>query len=177
MKRATISQWLNLLAPGAGVALLGPVWLGVAVGLIFIVLLNAAIVAIGWVPDEIGLRARKLLVLGAAIAYILAQLAMSRAARRYEHTTAAALRREALQAALEALAGGNGEAALLALQPLRSADPDDLHIALRVAQALSAGNSPDAAVAWEHLRRLDRHHIYRDFAPAAQGRDQRQSLP
>lgn len=167
MKLATFSQWLNLFAPGAGVVLLGPAWLGIVLGTAFIVLINAAIVAVGLIPDEIGLRSRKLLVLAAATAYILAQLAMSRAVRRHEHAAAETRRRAALQSALAALAVGDGAAALAALRPLSSANApaEDLHVALRVAQALSAGNSPDAPAAWEHLRRLDRHHIYRDVLP------------
>jgi hypothetical protein len=63
----------------------------------------------------------------------------------------------------EALAAGNHDAAWAALEPLRGAAGEDLHVAVRVAQVLAMrGETLQALAAWERVARLDRHRVYRD---------------
>lgn len=163
MSLPTLAQWLNLLVPGAGVVLIGRAWLGLLIGIVFAVLFNGAIVAVGLIPDEVGLTARRLLVLGAAASYILAQFVMTRVVRRHRQAIEASTRFTALRQAQQALVAGDAAGAWAALGPLLPLAETDLHVAYRVAQALSAsGDAAAAAAAWEHLRALDRHHVYRN---------------
>jgi hypothetical protein len=58
------------------------------------------------------------------------------------------------------IARGEPRSAIVRLETLANDNPRDLHIAVRLAEALTAANDPRAEAAWRRVHALDRHHIY-----------------
>ncbi len=160
MRRA--AGWINLLVPGAGLVLLGHVAAGLILGLIFTSLANFLLAAILLFPDDVSELWRAAAGGGLVLVYVLAQLGQAQVLRAGAVGVAEQRRREALQSAKERLERGEAQWALQALSPLRETAAGDLLLAVRWAQALSAaGQIEEALAAWEVVRKLDRHHIYR----------------
>ena len=154
---------LNLLIPGVGIILLGRVAIGLLVGLIFVLCVNYALWATLLIPDEFPSWARGLGIGLAGGTYVGAQLRLAQTVRSRDRQRRAALRRQALNAAREALRLGDSAAALEALGPVRAHAEHDLLIAYRLAQLYTgAGDVAQALAAWQRVRALDRHRIYRD---------------
>lgn len=165
------SAWAwNLLVPGGGLILAGRLWLGVAVGLLFALAANLAVLAALVVPDDVPGWLRIGLLAGSGAIYVLAQWLLAQRLRGQQRSAAVAARRHALAAAVAALERGDPERALAALEPLRSAAERDLLVAYRWAQVLTAARDvPAARAAWQRVAALDRHRIYRaQIATAAQ---------
>lgn len=153
----------NLLVPGLGWILLDQTALGVAIAVAFAMLANAAVTAEGLFPDEFSAPLRALLLGAAALTYGWSQWAMQKAVRRAARERAARLRRTALREYEAALRAGDGHAALESLRRLVREASADLSIAVRMAEAWSLIGDADASRrAWEHVRRIDRHHVYRE---------------
>lgn len=159
----------NLVLPGAGLILLGDVWLGFVVGVLFLAGANLAIAATLLIPDEFTPTWRGLCIGLACGAYFGAQVRLTGAVRRHGRQQVDAHRRAVLQAAVTALEADAPEQALSEIEALGDARNRDLVVAYRYAQALTASGKVDRArTAWETVRKLDRHHLYRTFIRRAE---------
>jgi hypothetical protein len=159
----SLHLYLNLVAPGAGLALLGRTGLGLLVGVAFSVAMNLAIIATLIVPDDFSAAARFACLAAAVVAYAAGQILMWRAIDAARAAWAQQRRREVLGRVQAALLEGSAEEAWRALAPLLERAESDLHIAYRVAQVLShRGTVGEAESAWARVQRLDAHGIYRE---------------
>ena len=167
--RSAVRAWgLNLFVPGAGLILSGRLWLGVAVGLLFALAANLAVLSALVVPDDVPGWVRIGLLTGSGAIYVLAQWLLAQRLRGHQRGAADAARRRALAAVVMALDRGEPERALAALEPLRPLAECDLVIAYRWAQVLTvARDVPAARDAWQRVAALDRHRIYRAHMAAA----------
>lgn len=161
-RRARWAPWINLLLPGGGLILAGAVWSGLLIGVLFAACANLALAAVLLFPDEFSRTVQTLVIGLAAGSYVGAQLRLSRQVRERRAQSAAALRRRLLGEAREHLARGERAQALAAIAPLAELARRDLLVAYRFAQVLTAvGDVQAARAAWEQVRTLDRHGIYR----------------
>lgn len=159
---------LNTLVPGAGVISLGETLNGLLLGLSFTLLCNWWIWATWILPDEFAPGARILLGACTALIYLAVQLAAARVLRRNAAGRATEARRRALSTSKRLLAQDDPRGAWTALLPVVHHADHDVLIAYRAAQVLTAaGDATRARRAWERVRALDRHHVYR--AQIAQG--------
>lgn len=162
-RAVNVAAALNLLVPGAGLVLVGAVWNGLILGLIFTALANFVLWSLLIAPDDFSAHVRGLAagVLGGA--YLAAQIRLARIVRDREQRERTAARRQALWAAREHLAGGAYAQALAALEAVRPLADKDVLVAYRFAQAYTGLGDADAAQqAWDRLQALDRHHVYRE---------------
>jgi hypothetical protein len=160
--------WWNLLVPGAGLVLVGAGWNGVLWGLLFVLLVNAAIAATLLFPDDVSGLTRVACWLAAAGVYCVAQAHFLVAARRARAQQTASQRREVLSEVRRLLAEGRAEEALAAMGALHAERTRDLLVAYLVAQIHTLrGVREEAIQAWRDLRRLDRHRVYREQVDAA----------
>lgn len=162
---ATAATWLNLVLPGGGLVLLGEIGGGLLVGLLFTACTGFALLSTLLFPDD---YPRAVTVLGIGLAagsYVGAQVRLSQALRRQAAAQAARRRASQLRLACECLQRGDPAGALAALEPLVDSARTDLLVAYRLAQALSAaGDDAGAAAAWEQVRALDRHGLFKRMA-------------
>jgi hypothetical protein len=159
----SMASWLNLLVPGAGLVLLGRIWLGLALGLLFLITVNFVIASLFLAPEAAPSPWRELGILAAALVYISAQGWQAQRVRTGLAASAERTRRESLSRAIALLEGGDAAAAHEALRPLLPQAEGDLAIAYHFAEIVSAQGAGDAArAAWARVRKLDRHHIYRE---------------
>src|SRR5262245_3235280 len=156
---------INLVIPGAGLVLAGRPLAGFGTGLSFAATLNAALALGLLIPDDFP-RTAVWCATAAALFYIVAQFLLLRADARDQASGARNERREALSALVSALREGRSDdAAAARLQPLAECD---LHVAYRLAQSATLRADADGALAaWERVRQLDPHHIYRGEMLAA----------
>jgi len=158
---ARIARVVNLLVPGAGIILVGREALGVLVALLFTAAANAALAANLLFPAEWSPGWRAISTGVALGTYLGAQVRFAQTLRDQRRRASAAHRNAALRAARAALLAGRVEEAWRLLQPLAPQAEDDLLLAYRLAQVLSArGDRQAARAAWQRVRRLDRHRIY-----------------
>jgi len=159
------SRWLrmlNLLWPGAGLSVAGHTGLGLLLGLLFAVCADFAILTILIVPDDFSRTAQTAAIGLAAATYVGAQIGWRHGLRAARAHGADADRRRILEQTQQALARGDAAQALAAIQPLADRMAQDLLVAYRLAQALSPiGDAPRARIAWQRVRQLDRHGLYR----------------
>ncbi len=155
--------WVNLVLPGAGLVLCGAIASGLMVGLLVAAGANLALAALLLFPDDFS-RTVQAVIIGLAVgSYFGAQLRLSQTQRQIRAQAAGEARRRTLRRTSELLANGEPAAALEALRPLADRAHDDLLVAYRMAQTLTvAGDVLAARVAWQRVRQLDRHGIYRD---------------
>ncbi len=165
------ARLLNLIAPGAGLILVGSTGLGVGIAIAFAILANLALVADFIAPDEFGTTTRAWLNGLALGVYFGSQVRLAGEIRRRHQAMQDRERRRILREANELLLAGDAEAAWETLLPVADQAEHDLVVAVRVAQVLLAKGDPGAPGAWALVRRLDRHQIYR-----AQVRDAEQRL-
>jgi hypothetical protein len=153
---------VNLILPGGGMILIGAVWRGLLVGMLFAACANFAVVATLLFPDEYS-RLTRLFGIGLAVGgYLGAQVRFAQTVRGLRQQGLDDLRRRCLRQARELLLRGSSVRALEQIQPLAELVPDDLHVAYRLAQALTAtGDVAAARAAWRRLGELDRHGVYR----------------
>ena len=160
------AAWVNLLLPGGGLILLGAVGSGLLAGLLFIACANFALLAVLLFPDDFSGTTQALGIGLAAGAYVGAQVRVMAQVRRLRAEGTAARRRRALWAARDCLARGEAARAVEALRPLVEEDAQDLLVSYQWAQALTAaGEVTRARDAWQQVRRLDRHGIYKQHIP------------
>lgn len=169
-RTATLAAIANLLVPGAGVILLGHVLTGLAIGLAFAVLANLTVCAVLLFPDDFSATAAALIVGLTGAAYVGAQVRMDMIYRALRHRHRLEVRREALAAAYERMQSGDYAAALEEIRRLEHALEGDILIAYRTAQILTQLGDPGAAAAWQRVRQLDPHHVFRDERVAATAR-------
>lgn len=175
-RRYAIDRWLNRLAPGAGLALLGYGATGVTLCAGFAVACHLTLSL--WLGPGGG---RASLAAGAipltAVAFwLLSQRMFESAVREQRAADRSTNRRNALAAARQELRRGDGPAARRALEPLLNDLDSDLSIAVHYARALSLCDPSEAAgAAWNRVRRLDRHRIYADLTDEAAGVRTRQN--
>jgi len=153
---------VNLLVPGSGLILHGDVLTGLVFCLLLTIVANLYLA--GWllIPDEVPPRWRLTALIVAAGTYALAQLRCAHRLRRERRHRELLQRREVLAAVQRLLIQDQPARAWELLQPLAGLAEDDLLVAWRVAQVLTAKRDVEAALAaWQRLRRLDRHHLYR----------------
>ncbi len=156
------APWLNLLLPGGGLILLGSTLSGLVRGLVVAGLANLALIAILMFPDEFSTTMRALLAAFASGGYVGTQLRLARKMRDDREREAAEERHRQLADAQRLLAAGDIAGALEMLDPLVDLARSDLLVAYRLAQAITAaGDTATARIAWQQVRRLDRHGIYR----------------
>jgi hypothetical protein len=164
---AQLVRWaprLNLLLPGGGQILLGFHVSGLLRGVLFTVAANYCVYAVFIVPDLYSRTVQALLIGLVAGAYVGAQLRMAGNLRELRERERVADRDTRLRVAQAALAEGEVAAARKALAPLAPSETDDLLVAVRWAQALTAAGDAGAAdAAWQRVRELDRHGIYRTY--------------
>lgn len=151
----------NVLVPGGGLVLLGHTIWGWVLGVSFAVCANLALAGRLLFPDEVPLAIQNGSILAAAGAYIVAQGVCTRALAWTDASTREVTRRATLARIIAAIQAADAEAAWQALQPLMHEVDRDLLIAYRVAQVLELRADAAARAAWERVRRLDRHRIYR----------------
>lgn len=162
-REQSAAWWVNLLIPGGGLITIGRVWLGLIIALLFALLANCALAFSLLFPDDVPAWAGGLATGLAGGTYLGAQLRFAQTVRSRRRETATAHRRQALQAARACLAAGQYGQAWEAIRPLAAQADRDLLVAYRVAQVLTAKRDVNAALdAWHLVRRLDRHHIYRE---------------
>jgi hypothetical protein len=152
----------NLVLPGAGLVLLGHVAAGLLYGSMFVACANFALVAVLLVPDDISGTWQALGIGLAGGAYVGTQVRLAQTVRGAQQAAAQRRRAEWLRNAQLALAQGAVAEARAALTPLIEEAEDDLLVALRWAQLVTAeGDSSAARDAWRRVRRLDPHGVYR----------------
>jgi hypothetical protein len=157
---------VNLLLPGGGLILLGAVGSGLLAGTLFIACANFALAAVLLFPDDFSDTTQALGIGLAAGAYVGAQVRVTTQVRRLRAEGTAARRRRALWAARDCLARGDAAAAVDVLRPLVEAEAQDLLVTYQWAQSLTAaGDATRARDAWQQVRRLDRHGIYKQHIP------------
>ncbi len=162
---------LNLVAPGAGLTLIGALGWGIGLAVLFGLAANAAIAATWLFPDEVPPVWAAAFFGLAAASYMTAQVRLGQILRERRAASARALRRDRLAAVQDHLSQGAAEQAWERLQPLRAQAPDDLLVALLTAETLtSRGAGEEAARAWDRLAALDRHHLYREQIRAGRAR-------
>jgi len=156
------APWVNLLLPGGGMILIGSVASGLLGGLVFAACANLALLAVLLFPDDFSGTTQALAIGLAAGAYVGAQVRFAGCARKLREQTAASFRRRLLWQSQELLAHGEAAHAVEVLRPLADQACGDLLVAYRLAQALTAaGDVPAARAAWQQVRQLDRHGLYR----------------
>ena len=169
VRRTGPAAAFNLIVPGAGIIALGSPWVGFAVGLLFTFCANFAIWAALVIPDEFTPWVRGLAIGFAGGTYVGAQLRFAQTVRNLHRRAAARQRDTALRVVRECLLRDDYAAALQALTPVRECAPRDLLVARRLAQVLTGLNEVNEALAaWQQVRALDRHRIYRDETRAAE---------
>ena len=162
-REQSAAWWINLLIPGGGLMMIGRVWLGLIIALLFALLANCALAFSLLFPDDVPSWAGGLTTGLAGGTYLGAQLRFAQTVRSRHREAATAHRRQALEAARACLAAGQYGQAWEAIRPLAAQADRDLLVAYRVAQVLTAKQDVNAALdAWHLVRRLDRHHIYRE---------------
>ena len=158
----TIGRLANLVIPGGGLILIGSETVGVVIALLFTGAANLTIAASFVFPDDFSSTWRGLGMGVAAVTYLGAQFRYAQTVRDRHDQAVRKRRGAALGAARAALNGGHLDQAWLALEPLVEQAEQDLVLAYRIAQVLTArGDRAAAAAAWRRVRRLDRHRIYR----------------
>jgi len=151
----------NLLVPGAGLILTGKAIAGLALGLAFTAAINALLITTLLFPDDYSTGARQAVAALTGVAYAAAQLLFAHELRSSGARLRRGQRDACLRAARASLARRAYDEALRAIQPVAALAKRDLLVAYRLAQILSALERADAAaLAWELVRRLDRHRIY-----------------
>ena len=166
------AAWVNLLLPGSGLILLGAVASGLLAGLLFVACANFAIAAVLLFPDDFSGTAQALGIGLAGGAYVGSQVRVMAQVRRLRVEATAARRRRALWAAKDCLARGEAARAIEALRPLVEADAQDLLVSYQWAQALTAvGEVTRARDAWQQVKRLDQHGIYKRHIPEPELRE------
>jgi hypothetical protein len=157
------AAWLNLVLPGGGLVLIGAVWSGMLAGLAFAACANFTLGSILLFPDDFS---RGTLALGIGLtagSYLGTQWRLARIVRERAEQAAASRRRQVLADAERLLRRGEAGQAAEELAGLGPSCAGDLAVAYRLAQALTAaGNTEGALGAWEAVRRLDKHGIYRE---------------
>jgi len=156
------APWVNLILPGAGLILVDSLLAGVVVGLLFTACANLALVELLLFPDEWS-RELKLLTVGVTVGtYFGAQLRLVVTMKTGRERSRTAHRRARLWEARALTEQGEHIRACEVLNDLCSENPDDLLVNYRLAQSLTdAGEVPAAREAWQRVRSLDRHGIYR----------------
>ena len=150
------TRWINLIIPGGGMILLGYEVLGLLVALLFTVAGSFALLATLLVPDDVSPTMRGLSIGIALGTYIGAQIRHAQTMRDRTEKELDALRRTTLQEVRRALLENQPEIAWERLQPIMLRVEEDLAIAYRAAQVLTARGDGYAAVsAWRRVKRLD----------------------
>ncbi len=151
--------------------LIGSVASGLVGGGLFAACANFAVLAVLLFPDDFSGTVPALAIGLAAGAYVGAQVRFMGRVRELRAQAAASLRRQLLWQSQELLARGEAARAVELLQPLAAQAPDDLLVAYRLAQALTAaGGAAAARAAWRHVRQLDRHALYKQQIRAHEDR-------
>jgi hypothetical protein len=162
-REQSAARWVNLLIPGGGLMMIGRVWFGLVIALLFTLCANCALAFSLLFPDDVPSWAGGLATGLAGGTYLGAQLRFAQTVRSRRHGAANTRRRQALEATRACLAAGRYDQAWEAIRPLAAQAERDLLVAYRVAQVLTAKQDVDAALgAWQLVRRLDRHHVYRE---------------
>ena len=162
-REQSTAWWVNLLIPGGGLVMIGRVWFGLVIVLLFTLLANCALAFSLLFPDDVPRWAGGLATGLAGGTYLGAQLRFAQTVRSRYQAAMTARRRQALEAVRTCLAAGQYDQAWDAIRPLAAQADRDLLVAYRLAQVLTAKQDVDAARnAWQLVRALDRHHIYRE---------------
>lgn len=165
----TIGRVVNLVIPGGGLILIGCETLGLLVAILFTA--STCYVITAWLlfPDDTT-GAWRNLILGIALGtYVGSQIRYAQTVRHQRHLISESLRRAALRDCQTALRDGRFEAAWSAIEPVAELAETDLAVAYRLAQVHAArGDRVEARRAWEWLRILDRHGVYRVETVAAE---------
>jgi hypothetical protein len=163
--RSAAERWapaVNLIVPGGGLILLGAVASGLVGGLLLAVCANFAVLAVFIIPDDFSHTAQMLIIGLTGGTYVGLQVRLAGRLRECQAQSAANHRRRILWQSQQALESGDAAGAVAQLGPLLRAAPEDLLVAYRLAQALTAaGNEAAAQHAWQRLRQLDRHGLYK----------------
>ena len=160
---------VNLLLPGGGLILLGALWSGLLGGLLWTACANFAVLAVLLFPDDFSPTTQALGIGLAAGAYVGAQWRLVAQVCDLRAQASAARRRRTLWQARDCLARGEAARAVETLRPLADEAAHDLLVAYQWAQALTAaGDAARARAAWQHVRRLDRHGIYKRHIPESE---------
>lgn len=166
---------LNLLVPGAGLVLLGSALTGLVIAAVFAASANFVLIAALLIPDDVTPWLRGLGIGVTGGSYVGAQIRFAQTVRRQRQTAVQAARRRALALARANLQAGDYVQAWEALRPVSYLAADDLLVAYRIAQVLTGKQDvPGAQLAWQRVRDLDKHHIYRRLIE--QGERQLRSL-
>ncbi len=154
----------NLVVPGGGMILVGRLWTGLAVGMLFAVTANYAIIATLLFPDDAPGWLQGLAIGLCGGSYLGAQLRMGSCLREARQQAVAEVRDATLRAVSACLANNQADEALAAMEPIADMAERDLLVAYRFAQVLTkTGDASAARRAWERVRRLDRHRLYREI--------------
>jgi len=154
--------------PGGGLILLGAETTGVVIALLFTAAASYAIAVNLLMPAGFTPMWRNLWLGVALGTWVGAQVRLGQTLRHRQTAARTAARRAALRKTQLALQEGRLDDAWEAISHLAEESPNDLMVAYRLAQVLTArGEAAAAAQAWERLWRLDRHRLYRAELEAA----------
>ena len=146
-------------------------WSGLVVGLVFAACANLAVAAVLLFPDDFSRTVQALGIGVAAGSYVGAQLRFVRGLRDWRARVAATGRRQVLWEVRALLERGEHARALEAIAPLAGQATGDLLVAYRLAQAVSGADTAEAArAAWDRVRALDRHGVYKELIRAEEAR-------
>ncbi len=153
---------VNFFVPGAGLIVLGAETAGVIIALLFAAAATYALAVNLLIPAEFSAMWRNLWFGVALGTWVGAQVRLGQTLKHQRVAARLAVRRSLLRETQVALQEGRLDDAWEAIARLADESPNDLMVAYRLAQVLTArGETAAATHAWERVWRLDKHHVYR----------------
>lgn len=161
-KTLQLARQVNWWLPGVGLILAHRLWLGLVIGVLFTLLANLLIWGAAIVPDSVPRIFLFLTGLFLVATYAGAQFLLWRDIRRRQLAARKAERTRILNQAVEFLTQGDLARACMCVEALLPYAEDDLMVAVRIAQTLTAAqDAPRGIEAWMRVRRLDVQAVYR----------------
>ena len=152
---------VNLLLPGGGLVLVHRGWTGFIVGITFAAAANYTLAAFLLFPDDFAGWAKVLALLLTLSSYLGAQWIFRQTRRLHTNNQYLELRRRVFREVQALVNARDYQAAQQALDQLNEHARDDLVIAVRRAQILTAAQDiPVALEAWRRVAQLDIHRVY-----------------
>lgn len=171
VREAARAKLINLIAPGVGLVLVDRLFDGLLTAGAFALSAGALLVATLVAPMAYSGVFRAFLAVAMVATYGLAQIAMERAAAARERSDAAAERRALLQRSARSARYGDYASAIAQVSEALEHSPEDLALRADLASLHDRmGNVEAARLAWQRVRELDRHRIYKEQIEAAERR-------
>lgn len=167
-REAMLARVANAVIPGGGLILAGWPWTGAILALAFGVGANGTIAAWWIIPEDVPATGTMALLFCTAAVYVVAQVLLAARLAKAVDESRTSARHEALRRAVACLREGDATAGLKELARLGEAHRSDLLVAYRRAQLLGLTRDAQAVrEAWQNVRVLDRHGLYREECASA----------